>query len=192
MEDQGSVRFPSCTNSHSHLSYHTSAFGPIETCSPVLKSHITQDAANVLQLARSPIGLAFQTPRNDLLFTFWWDGPTWEFASLNWNKHRSALVTASDNCQNIFKKKKKPHQQTRHSSHIYIFWYERRLNAENSNIQQIWTLALKGEMPNSSKSSLNYIFAAAAPDDLYAGQDGSTAAPLWIETLSCVVSLLDK
>lgn len=71
MEDQGWLCFPSCcTNSHSRLAYHTSVFGPIEARSFVLKSHITQDEANVLQPTRPSGGLAFQTQRNDLLFTF--------------------------------------------------------------------------------------------------------------------------
>lgn len=60
LEDQAQLYCPS---------YRMSIFGPTETCSPVLKSHITRKLPRP-QLIRRSAGLAFQTQRNDLLFTF--------------------------------------------------------------------------------------------------------------------------
>lgn len=61
LEDQAQVYCPS---------YRMSVFGPIETCSPVLNSHITHQGAHVLQPIHPSAGLPSQTHRNDLLFTF--------------------------------------------------------------------------------------------------------------------------
>lgn len=156
MEDQGSVRFPSCTNSL-HLSYEC-----IWTCRNLLtRAEIPHHSGRSECSPAHPHSRRSGVSNAEKWFVVYFLMRQGDMGICQLKLKQTPEACSSQPPTTVRRSSKKTHQQTRHSSHISIFWYERRLNAEDGNIQQIWTLTLKGEMPNSSKSSLNYIFPAA-------------------------------